>query len=210
MSDEKKKDWIRWPELAYAASLLLLLGMVAFLIRMPRVGVLDAQRVAADLGEEARIAESTKAWRTEAMAKVTEIRDDFRAQADTLVAQSEKTTDAAEKEKIKAKLGELQQNTQAVIEKIGRELVLRNDKQMQEFRARLKPAIDEVARRHRFDVVLDGKGNTGVLYANSRVDVTDEVIDKARGIFGSGPAKLVPPAVSAAAKAPAAPKARQP
>jgi outer membrane protein len=210
MSDEIKKNWIRWPELAYAASLLLLLGMVAFLIRMPRVGVLDTQRVAADLGVEARIAEDTKAWRTEAMAKVAEIRNSFRAQADTLIAQAEKTTDAAEKEKIKARLNELQQSTQATVEKIGRELVLRNEKQMQDFRTRLKPAIDDVARHHRFDVVLDGKGNTGVPYANSRVDVTDEVIDKARSIFGPGPKGPVPPAVSAAAKAPAAPKATQP
>ncbi len=199
---ENKGAWVRWPEIAYAASLVLLLCMMSFFMKMPRVGVVDTDRVCRELGEEARMAGDMKAWRERAKVEVDALRDSFRSQADTLLAQVEKTTDPAEKERIRTKLAELQRSTQDTVERMGREMMIRNEKQKQDFKSRLRPTIDEVARGHHFEVMLDGGGGAGIMYVrqtpfkHGRVDVTDEVIEKARVTF-TGVGSSETPAVAA-------------
>jgi hypothetical protein len=49
------------------------------------------------------------------------------------------------------------------------------------FRQRVQPSVDKAARRRRLDVVIDP--NLNVIYANRRVDITQEVIGDCKPVF---------------------------
>jgi Skp family chaperone for outer membrane proteins len=194
MENSKQRN-LSWLEVVYVV-LLIVLAFAVLSAARPRIGLLDVSRLATELGIRDRITADAREWETDARTDLKEIQQKFTEQSTSLRAQLAAAASDAEKEAIqkefRAATAELQKESAAIRER----LAVHGKEVFTEFRSRLQPFIDEVARRKRVWMVLDR--SSGVLYAIRQIDITDDVVRQARPSF-QAEAEMPSPAPSAPA-----------
>jgi outer membrane protein len=174
---------VRFYEVIYVVVLLALLVLSVYFMNPHRVGVLDVQRVARELGIDARVAAELKDKQDAARTRAQRLTQTFESQAADLDRKL-KAASGAEKEQLAAEFKAVQESFQQSI------AVVRNDVRRHEamifgtFRKRLQPVVDQVARKRRLDIVVEPSAT--VIYVRKQVDISDDVIRRARSVFTPG------------------------
>jgi Skp family chaperone for outer membrane proteins len=183
--EEGSKKRVNLSEVAYIGMLVILLGVVIFYMGRPRIGLMDVGRVTRALGIESQVTTEAKEWEARALAEAKRLQQDFDEQTATLRRRMDEAGTAAEKEALQKEMRAanvtLQRDTGAVRERLN----AHNREMLSSFRSRLQPFVDRVARRKHLWMILDR--GVGVVYAGRQVDVTDEVVQAAKGGFDKEP-----------------------
>ena len=141
-----------------------------------KVGVVDGMDVVSKSADGKRVQDSLKRKSEELSKPFAQKRQDFAAQVETFQKQAGVMKEDAKKRKAEE------------LEKKARELERQGadaEKQLQQFQekelapmfSKLEAAVKTVAQENKLDMVLD-KRNSGLLYMNPSMDITDKVRSK--------------------------------
>jgi len=178
MAEEKTKRLVY--DIAYLFVLAILIGVSIYFMRKPRVGVLDMNQVVIGLGIQNRIQDDDKRQQNESFVRLDALKEKLRVRLDPLNAQLDRATDEATKNKIKDQVVIVRREFQESAERIAQEYQRRREDLRRNIRAKIDPAIRDVARSRRLDVIIDAEGGRGIFYAHKRADVTSEVVAAVR------------------------------
>jgi len=184
MADEKKKS-VGVFEVVYIALLVVLLALAVFFMGRPRIGVLDMTAVAKGVGVDETIIEDTREWQEMATGKVKKLQEQFDERGSSLRASLESAETDAEKEKAQEEMQEVTQEFYRQTAVVRGRLRKHRRDVVRTFRLRLEPFITQVARKKRLWLVLERSGR--ILYSRAQIDITDDVIEKARPSFREDP-----------------------
>ena len=179
--EERKKKSGNMFDVVYVALLAVLLVVAVFYIGKPRVGIISLGRAAEELGVEQKIIEDAQAWRETAAGDFNKLKEEYRAFGKGIQAKAADVETEEEKIALKKDLTqatrEYYKSSAEVRSRVRKhqQLVLRT------FRSRLDPFIAEVSRKRRLWLVLDRSAR--LVYATSRIDITDEVVAAAMSTF---------------------------
>jgi Skp family chaperone for outer membrane proteins len=145
------------------------------------VGIINLGRVASELGVEQKIIEDAQKWRENAAEDFQKLKNEYQAlgkgvQAKAAEAQSEEAKKALRQEVTEA-TKEYYESSAKVRARVARH----QQEVLQTFRNRLDPFVREVSRKRRLWLVLDRSAR--LVYATSKIDITDDVIEKAKPTF---------------------------
>jgi len=170
---------IRWYEIVIVAVFLVLVAATVYQVRRERVGLVDLDEVAGQLGKRQMISQEYLEWHKAAVTRVDALEKEFQARSRELDAKLMQSTDESEKARVKQELEEIGNNMRASARQTYLDLQKHRDELVVEFRKQVHPIVTAVARRRRLDIVLE-LGSGGVVYGNKRVDITEEVVKQAR------------------------------
>jgi Skp family chaperone for outer membrane proteins len=194
MSEIGEKRTARWYETVYVVVLLALLAVSLFFMNTHRVGVMDVNRVAKAVGMDTRIVEDARQMQQAANVRAARLQQNFTERMADLDKQLKAATTDDDRDRVRSDMKSAEGLYQQTLAGIRGNLAQHEALVLRSFRARLQPAIDQVARRHRLDLVMDAGAN--VFYVRGNVDVTDRVIARCEGLFPKE-APLIDPAVTA-------------
>ena len=195
---EAPKRGMSLSDIVYIVSLLVLLACVIFALNKPRIGLVDVNRLAKDLGIEERITADARDWDGRTRDEMKQLQDKFTTQTEPLRKRLSTAATDSEKEKIQNDLRAASQDVQKQAAALRERVVTHGREVYSEYRSQLQPFITQVARRRHLWLVLER--SAGVLYAIGRVDITDEVTAAARPSFAK-PTAAAPAGAAAARQA---------
>jgi Skp family chaperone for outer membrane proteins len=158
-----------------------LLVLAVFYMGKPRVGIINLGRVASELGVEQKIVEDAQKWRENAAEDFQKLKAEYQTLGKGVQAK------AAGAQSDEAKLALRQEVTEATKDyyessaKVRARVAKHQQEVLQTFRNRLDPFVREVSRKRRLWLGLDQSAR--LVYATSKIDITDEVIKKAKPTF---------------------------
>ena len=171
-----EKRMIRWYEVAYVAVLLALLVLSVYYLSPHKVGVIDLKKVAVDLGYEARMITALEDKQRVAMGHANDLRQELGMRSGALTKEIE-SAKGAEKDKLKDDLRNLQADYQQRITAVGNDFQQFRNDAILTFRARVQPILNDVARKHRLDLVLEP---SVAVFRSRKIDITDDVIARCK------------------------------
>jgi|GEM_PF-6021567 len=184
MADETKPR-ITVADGAFIVILAILMATGIFYLRAQKTGVIDGMKVMRQLGVENVLARQRATNATRATVKADAMKERFRSELEALNAKLEKTSNPDEKGRIQRQIANRQKEASEAIEAIRQDLQLHYIEDIRRYREALEPVIAKIARKRRIDVVLDSSGGMAIMYANKRVDITDEVLKEMSGKFSA-------------------------
>lgn len=164
---------------------LLLIAVGIYFIRSPRVGVLNLDRVAQEIGVLDRIKEGERKWMGAAYTELNELTERNRAQLAILESKLEKTSDESSKKAVREQMQRLQVEVQSAAERTRQEFQMYREGVRRQIRARIDPVVSEIARKRRYDVVIDSSEGKVVSFSRSAVDITQDVINGSRSVVSN-------------------------
>lgn len=182
-------------DVVYIALLAILLVVAIFYIGKPRVGMIDLGRVAEELGVEEQIVRDAQQWREEATEDFQRLKDEYRAFGQGISARVAEAETDEEKMLLQKSLADATREYYASSAEVRNRVRQRQQSVLRVFREHLDPFVREVSRKRRLWLVLDHSAR--LVYATSKIDITDEVIEKAIPFF-EAQTNLVESAVSGA------------
>jgi Skp family chaperone for outer membrane proteins len=165
-------------EIAYVLLLVVLLCLVVISMGRPRVGVLDAARLAKELGLDRQIAVDAREGEARAREEMQARQEKFNASAAELHQRMVAAADDAERRRIERGILAARDDLQREAALVRERRAAHASEALADLRSRLQPFIDQAARRRRLWIVVERAA--GVLYATGQTDITSEVIRAAR------------------------------
>ncbi|MEI6970427.1 MAG: OmpH family outer membrane protein [bacterium] len=185
MADDRKSRI--WLDVALVGIPLLLVAAGAYLsfMRAPKsaVAVINMDRVLQETGVTERVRDAERRWMNTVSPRINEVAERTSTQALELEAQIAKAADSTARKALQGNLRRLQAEAQAAVDRSRQDFLLYREGLRREIRAKVDPAVRNIARARRCDVVIDSGDGRSVLYARAAVDITDEVIKDARSVL---------------------------
>jgi len=180
MAGEQKKA-IGAFEVVYIVMLGALLVLAVFFMGKPRIGVIDLGRVAEEVGVEQQIIDDAQEWRDTAGSDLKKLRDEYRALGKGIRLKAGEAETDEEKAALKKDLTETAREYYTHSARVRAGVRRHQQAVLRTFRTRVDPFVTEVARKRRLWLVLDRSAR--LVYAIAKVDITDDVIEKAAPFF---------------------------
>ena len=177
MSDAGVRSGLKWYEAVYALALIALIFFGVVINKPNRVGVVDIDRLAMDLGVKDAIAEEDQSIRTELTEQLTRLQAQYQERFAAMTnTQSGGVNVAGDGLKVQ------QQALQEGMRKEAGAVVTAGQRKQRQiivvYRARLQPYINEVARKQRLSLVVSSGPAT--VYSRASIDITDTVLAAAK------------------------------
>ena len=180
MAGEEKKA-IGAFEVVYIVMLGALLVLAVFFMGKPRIGIIDLGRVAEEVGVEERIIDDAQQWRDTAGADLKKLKDQYKTLGQDIRAKADEAETDEEKAALKKDLTETVREYYSHSGRVRTRVRRHQQAVLKTFRKRVDPFVTEVARKRRLWLVLDRSAR--LVYATAKVDITDDVIEKAEPFF---------------------------
>jgi len=168
-----------WYEVLYILILISFLAAGAMMWRkakQPTVGILEVDKVATELGYTDKLTTDFQLWQDEAIAQVKILEAEAKVDLKALEDKTEAAATPEEKELLEIETAQRHAQYNKDRNNIRWQQVGRQVEAKKEFRAKIQPAIDEVAREMRLNIVL----TPPAAYINERAVITADVIAKAK------------------------------
>lgn len=180
MAGEEKKA-IGAFEVVYIVMLGALLVLAVFFMGKPRIGIIDLGRVAEEVGVEERIIDDAQQWRDTAGSDLKKLKDQYKTLGQDIRAKADEAETDEEKAALKKDLTETVREYYSHSGRVRTRVRRHQQAVLKTFRKRVDPFVTEVARKRRLWLVLDRSAR--LVYATAKVDITDDVIEKAEPFF---------------------------
>lgn len=163
----------KWVVAVSAAMSMLLAFNVMASVKTLKIGVVDVQEIVAKAPQvktiNDRLSTKFKSRQEKVVALQNTLKKDMEKMERDAAVLSAKDKSALE-EKILSQQRDLQRLGQDYQQDLSRE----QNKEMQEFFTKVKDAIDKVAKKESYDIILQ---KDGVPYASDSIDITKQVLD---------------------------------
>ncbi len=179
-----KKNWIALgAPLVVAASLVVALPLGAQQVAVPKIAVINGERVIEDseIGKEVFTQAQTAAEEWQARINVK------REEVDGMVRQAQEqsiTLNADAMARLRAEIEQGQVDLQRLNDDANRALDRLQLEAQDRINAQLIPAVERLAQQDGYDLILDSR-ITGMLYFSNSIDATDQFIELVNTV-GSG------------------------
>jgi len=180
MEKSKKKSGSMF-DVVYIAMLAVLLVVAVFYVGKPKVGIIDLGRAAGELGVEQRIIEDAQNRREAAAGDFRKLKEEYQAVGKGIQARAAEGASDEEKMVLRKDLTEATREYYKSSAEVRERVRLHEQAVLRTFRDRIDPFISEVSRKRRLWLVLDRSAR--LVYATSRIDITDDVIARAKPFF---------------------------
>ncbi|MEI6808826.1 MAG: OmpH family outer membrane protein [bacterium] len=167
----------------YGIPLLLIVAGIYF-VRSPKVGVVNMDRVAQEIGVADRVRECERKWMNGAFAQLNEISERARPQVAALEARLA-SSDEAGKKSLQEQIRRLQTEVQSAADRSRQEFQLYRDGLRHQFKVKIDPVVGRIASSRHYDVVIDASEVRTVAFARPGVDITGEVIKASRSVVSN-------------------------
>lgn len=164
---------------------MLLIAVGIYFVRSPRVGVVNLDRVAQEIGVSDRVREGERKWMNGAFSQLNEMTEKSRPQVAALEARLESTSDEAGKKSLQDQIRRLQAEVQSAADRSRQEFQLYRDGVRRQFKAKIDPVIGRISHSRHYDVVIDSSEGRVVSFARPGVDITTEVIKESRSVVSN-------------------------
>ncbi len=179
MAEDKKRA--RWVDVVCVLILLALLAMSFVFSRRTQVGVVNASLVAKELGVEAFLSKEADEFRS----KLGLLDKSYQKQFDDLGKRLDTAVSEAEKVEIQKLASELRQTAKQEATGLDRDFQEGRSALAQGFLREIEPIIAEVAKKRRLSLVLNSSLGTGVMFSHECADITQDVLEQARGTISA-------------------------
>ncbi len=141
------------------------------------IGIVDPQRILQETDKGKRLSETLKAFMKDRQAIIELEQKELRAMESELMAQVSVLSQSARQQKegqFRQRMGAYQQK----VAELNQEVQEKQRELQNEFRVEVKQVVAEIAAERKLSVVLEQGANSGTLYFEKRLDISDEVIQE--------------------------------
>ena len=145
------------------------------------IGVIDPQRILQETDKGKRLTDTLNAFMKDRQAIIELEQKELRSMESKLRAQVSVLSPSARQQKelqFREKMGAYQQK----VAELNREVQEKQRDLQNEFRRDVKEVVAEIAQSKNLSVVLEHGANSGTLYYQKQLDISDEVIQALNGV----------------------------